>query len=152
MLHYFSKLLCVVVYLYYLCVCVCVCAWSCPTFCDPMDCSPPGSSAQGLPRKEHWSGLPFPSPGDLPNLSIETASLVSLCVICQDLKVICSFFFFFCFKLVFTFVPNFILIIFISLFNVVSPKLHMLEAHANWKPPGSRLLGYRSCLLLGLVY
>ena len=30
-----------------LCVCVCVCvlaAQSCPTLCDPVDCSPPGSS------------------------------------------------------------------------------------------------------------
>ena len=29
---------------------------SCPTLCDPIDGSPPGS------RQEHWSGLPFPSP------------------------------------------------------------------------------------------
>ena len=31
-------------------VCVCVCAQllqSCPTLCDPMDCSPPGSSVHG---------------------------------------------------------------------------------------------------------
>ena len=27
--------------------------------------------------KEYWSGLPFPSPGDLPFLGIEPASLVS---------------------------------------------------------------------------
>ena len=32
---------------------------SCPTLCDPIDGSPPGSS---VPRQEHWSGLPFPSP------------------------------------------------------------------------------------------
>ena len=25
-------------------------------------------------RQEHWSGLPFPSPGDLPNSGIEPAS------------------------------------------------------------------------------
>ena len=25
----------------------------------------------GLSRKEYWSGLPFPSPGDLPNRGIE---------------------------------------------------------------------------------
>ena len=32
------------------CVCVCarVCAQSCPTLCDPMDCSPPGSSVHGV--------------------------------------------------------------------------------------------------------
>ena len=27
-----------------------------------------------FPRQEHWSGLPFPSPGDLPNLGIEPGS------------------------------------------------------------------------------
>ena len=35
----------------------------CPTLCDPMDCSPPGSSVHGILRQEYWSGLPFPSPG-----------------------------------------------------------------------------------------
>ena len=34
----------------------------CPTLCDPMDCSPPGSRSLGFSRQEHWSGLPFPSP------------------------------------------------------------------------------------------
>ena len=28
----------------------------------------------GFPRKEYWSGLSFPSPGDLPNLGLEPAS------------------------------------------------------------------------------
>ena len=36
---------------------------SCLTLCDPMN--PPGSSVQGFPRQEYWSGLPFPSPGGL---------------------------------------------------------------------------------------
>ena len=31
----------------------------------------------GFPRQEYWTGLPFPSPGDLPNPRIEPASLVS---------------------------------------------------------------------------
>ena len=31
----------------------------------------------GFPRQEYWSGQPFPSPGDLPNPEIETASLES---------------------------------------------------------------------------
>ena len=35
---------------------------SCPTLCDPRDSSPPGSPSLGFSRKEHWSGLPFPSP------------------------------------------------------------------------------------------
>jgi len=35
---------------------------SCPTLCDPIDGSPPGSTALAFSRQEHWSGLPFPSP------------------------------------------------------------------------------------------
>ena len=31
-----------------------------------------------LPRQEYWSGLPFPSPGDLPGLEIKPTSVVSL--------------------------------------------------------------------------
>ena len=30
----------------------------------------------GFSRQEHWSGLPFPLPGDLPNPEIEPVSLV----------------------------------------------------------------------------
>ena len=28
----------------------------------------------GFSRQEHWGGLPFPSPGDLPDSEIESAS------------------------------------------------------------------------------
>ena len=35
----------------------------CPTLCGPMDQAPP---SMGFPRQEYRSGLPFPSPGDLP--------------------------------------------------------------------------------------
>ena len=35
-----------------------------------MDCSPP--------RQEYWSGLPFPSPGDIPDPGMEPMSPVSL--------------------------------------------------------------------------
>ena len=47
---------------------------SCPTLCHPMDGSLPGSPAHGLSRQEHWSGLPFPSPGNLPDPGIKSAS------------------------------------------------------------------------------
>ena len=30
--------------------------------------------SMGFSRQEYWSGLPFPSPGDLPNLGIEPSS------------------------------------------------------------------------------
>ena len=35
---------------------------SCPTLCDPIVGSPPGSLSLGFSSQEHWSGLPFPSP------------------------------------------------------------------------------------------
>ena len=41
---------------------------------DPMDGSLTGSAFLGFPRQEYWSGLPFPSPGDLPNSGIEPMS------------------------------------------------------------------------------
>ena len=95
---------------------------SCPTLCDPIDGSPPGSPVPGIlqartlelvaisfsnawkwkvklkslshvwlfvtpgtvahqapqsmefSRQEYWSGLPFPSPGDLPNPGTEPGS------------------------------------------------------------------------------
>ena len=55
-----------------------VCArslWSCPTLCDPMDCSLPLS--MGFSRQEYWSKLPYPPPGSLPNPGIEPVSLTS---------------------------------------------------------------------------
>ena len=48
---------------------------SCPTLCYPLDCSPPGSSSMGFSRQEHWSGLPFPPPGDLPDPAGQADSL-----------------------------------------------------------------------------
>ena len=33
--------------------------------------------SMGFSREEYWSGLLFPSPGDLPDLGIEPASLMS---------------------------------------------------------------------------
>ena len=48
-------------------------AQSCPTLCDPMDFSLPGSSVE-FSRQEYWSGLPFPSPEDLPNPGMELRS------------------------------------------------------------------------------
>ena len=43
-------------------------------FCNPMDSSPTRALSMGFPWQEYWSGLPFPSPGDLPGLGIEHAS------------------------------------------------------------------------------
>ena len=57
-------------------------AQSCPTLRDPMDYILPGSFVQAptatplylLSRQEYWSGLPLPSPGDLPNAGTEPGS------------------------------------------------------------------------------
>ena len=53
----------------------------CLTFCDPMDCSPPGSSVHEILqaricRQEYWSGFLCPPPGDLPDPGIEPALLL----------------------------------------------------------------------------
>ena len=47
-------------------------AQSCLTLCDPMDCSPPGSSVMEFSRQEYCSGLPFSSLEDLPDSGIES--------------------------------------------------------------------------------
>ena len=49
-------------------------AKSCPTLATPwtVDCQAPLSV--GFSRHEYWNGLPFPSPGDLPNPGIEPGS------------------------------------------------------------------------------
>ena len=50
---------------------------SCPTLCDPMDCSLPGSIHgifQARILESARRKLPFPSPGDLPDPGIEPGS------------------------------------------------------------------------------
>ena len=60
------------------CVCVCVCArarsqlW--PTLLTPCTVAFQAPLSMGFPKQEYWSGLPSPSPGDLPNPGIEPMS------------------------------------------------------------------------------
>ena len=51
----------VYLYLTRFCVCVCVCAQFCPTFCNPMNCSPLGSSVHGIfqTRTLEWVAISF---------------------------------------------------------------------------------------------
>ena len=58
------------------CVCVCtgVCAQSCPTLCDPIDCSPPGSSVHRILQARILEWVALPSPGDLPDPGVEPTS------------------------------------------------------------------------------
>ena len=41
---------------------------------QPWHCSLQAASAMAFPRREYWSGLPCPLPGDLPDPGIEPAS------------------------------------------------------------------------------
>ena len=47
---------------------------SCPTLCNPWTVAHQAPLSMGFSRQEYWSGLPFPSPGDLPNPGIEPRS------------------------------------------------------------------------------
>ena len=47
---------------------------SCPTLCDPMGCSPPGSSLHGILQAGILEWVAFPPPGGLPNPGIEPGS------------------------------------------------------------------------------
>ena len=50
-----------------------VCAQSCPTLCNPMDCSLAPLSME-FSSKEYWKRLPFPTPGDVSDPEIEPTS------------------------------------------------------------------------------
>ena len=58
----------------FMCVCACVCVCVCVSFSCVLvplwtvTCQAPLS--KGFPRQEFWNGLPFSSPGDLPNPEI----------------------------------------------------------------------------------
>ena len=62
-----------------MCVCVCVhsVAQSYPTLCDPMDCSPPGSSVQGIFQTRMLEQVAIPPPWNLPDTGIEPTPLTS---------------------------------------------------------------------------
>ena len=47
--------------------------------CDPMNCQTACQTPLSMEfsRQEYWSGLPFPSPGDLPDPGTELVSLTS---------------------------------------------------------------------------
>ena len=47
---------------------------SCPTLATPWTVAHQAPLSMGFSRQEYWSGLPFPSPGDLPNPGIELGS------------------------------------------------------------------------------
>ena len=54
--------------------CRCLAAKSRPTLTNPWTVARQAPLSMGFPSQEYWSGLPFPSPGDLPDSGIEPAS------------------------------------------------------------------------------
>ena len=63
--------LCVCVYV---CVCVCYFLSHVPLFVSPWTVASQAPLSMEIPRQEYWSGLPFPTPGDLPDTGIEPKS------------------------------------------------------------------------------
>ena len=60
-------------------MCVCVCVHAQPLsrvqlFATPGTVAHQVPLSMGFPRQEYWSGLPLPSPGDLPNSGIKPMS------------------------------------------------------------------------------
>ena len=59
-------------------VAVCVCTLShVQLFATLQTLAHQAPLSREFPRQEYWSGLPFPSPGDLPDPGIEPVSLMS---------------------------------------------------------------------------
>ena len=49
----------------------------CPTLVIPWTAARQAPLSTGFSKQEYWSGLPFPSPGNLPSPGIEPTSLTS---------------------------------------------------------------------------
>ena len=56
------------------CYVVCLLAKSYLPLCDPMDVAHQAPLSEELSRQEYWSGLPFPSPEELPDPEIKSGS------------------------------------------------------------------------------
>ena len=53
---------------------MCSVVQSCPTVSTPWTAARQTPLPMGFSRKEYWSGLPLPSPGDLPSRGFEPGS------------------------------------------------------------------------------
>ena len=60
----------------------------CLTLYNIMDCNPPGPLFMEFSRQEYWPGLPFPSPGDLPDPGIKPRypALETDCLLSESLR------------------------------------------------------------------
>ena len=52
----------------------CLVAQSCPTPCDPWTAAWQAPLSMGFSREDYYSGLPFPTPEDIPDSRMEPAS------------------------------------------------------------------------------
>ena len=72
---------------WYTCVCVCVCVYevaqSCPTLCDPVDCSPPDSSVHGIlqARVLEWVAISFSRGSSQPRDWTQVSCITGRCFI-----------------------------------------------------------------------
>ena len=64
----------IIEFIYLTCIHACSVIQSRPTFCGPTDCSPPSFSVHGIFSARILERLPFPPPGDLPDLGLEPES------------------------------------------------------------------------------
>ena len=53
---------------------MCLVTQSCLTLCEHIELAPQAPLSMGFSRQEYWSGLPCPSPWDLPNPGIKPRS------------------------------------------------------------------------------
>ena len=63
-----------------MCVRACSVTQLCPTRATPWTVARQAPLSTGFSRQEHWSGLPCPPPGDLPEPGMEPASLYISCI------------------------------------------------------------------------
>ena len=72
---------CMCIYIYiHTHICCFLVAKSCLTLCNPIDCGPSGLPILGIAQHGYSSGLPFPSPGDLPDPGIELHLQFIICI------------------------------------------------------------------------
>ena len=64
-------------YIYVFYTCCCLVTELSDSFATPWTVASLALLSMEFPRQEHWSRLPFPSPGDLPDPGIEPVSPVS---------------------------------------------------------------------------
>ena len=55
-------------------ICCCLVTQSCPTLVTTWIVARQAHLSMGFPRREYWSGLPFPPPGNLPDPGIKLSS------------------------------------------------------------------------------